>query len=60
MERLGLNPISETLGVMRSKDAPSMYTAPFDNGLVNYQVLADHPVVWVAEIIWLNEGSSGG
>ncbi|MGH7877006.1 MAG: hypothetical protein ACRENM_04965 [Candidatus Dormibacteraceae bacterium] len=44
--------------MMRSKDAPAMYTAPFDSGLVNYQVLADHPVVWVAEIIWLNEGSS--
>jgi len=53
LERLSLNPTDRKLGVLQTEDAPATYTAPFDAALLTYQVLADHPVIWVAQITWL-------
>ena len=43
-------------------DLPQTYTAPFDFAVVMFQVLADYPVIWVAQITWLKaflEGAEG-
>jgi len=54
MERLSRNPRDPEIAIVLSRDAPATYTAPFDDGLVEYQILADHPWLWVSRIIWLD------
>lgn len=56
MERLTRNPKDPELAIVPSKDAPGTYSAPFDDGLVEYQILADHPWLWVSRIAWLDPG----
>jgi hypothetical protein len=47
MERLSRNPKDPELAITPSKDAPETYSAPFDESLAEYQILADHP--WLGE-----------
>ena len=54
MEQLSRNPRDPALAIVASKDAPATNTVPFDDGLAEYQILADHPWLWVSRIIWLD------
>ena len=56
MEELTRDPNSPDVAIFPSRDAPKTFTAPFDDGLVEFQVLADHPLLWVSRIIWLDAG----
>ncbi len=58
MERLSRKPNDQSLAIVASKDAPATFTAPFDDGLAEYQVLGDHPWIWVSRIIWLDANQS--
>ena len=54
MERLSRNPRDPELAIVPSKDAPDTFTAPFDDGLAEFQILKEHPWLWVSRIVWLN------
>lgn len=54
MERLSRNPKDPELAITPSMDAPATFTAAFDEGLAEYQILADYPMLWVSRIIWLD------
>lgn len=42
------------LGVRELKDhGPSMFTAPFDDGLLLYQVMSDYPIIKLVQVTWL-------
>jgi len=55
MEQLSRNPKDPALMIVASKDAPETYSVAFDEGLAEYQVLADHPLIWVSRIRWLDQ-----
>jgi hypothetical protein len=44
------------LGVLPLKDPrlAGAYTAPFDNGLLVYQVMADYPIIMLIQVSWLD------
>jgi len=54
MEKLSRNPHDPELAITPSKDSPHTYSALFDDGLVEFQDLADYPLLWVSRIIWLD------
>jgi hypothetical protein len=63
LDHLAVNPTDPMVGVAPVRDdLPQTYTAPFDFAVVMFQVLADYPVIWVAQITWLKaflEGAEG-
>jgi hypothetical protein len=54
MEQLSRDAKNPELAIVPSKDAPHTFTAPFDEALVEFQDLADYPLLWVSRIIWLD------
>ena len=45
-----------TPGVLATKDGyPGMFTAPFDDALVVFQVMADHPLVDLHHVHWMKK-----
>jgi hypothetical protein len=45
-------------GLPVKDDLPSTFSASFDEAVMMYQVLADHPVIWVSQITWLEDFTS--
>lgn len=39
---------------------PNGFTAPFDAGLVAYQIMRDQPVVVLVDVFWLDEADGPG
>ncbi len=46
-------------GLPVKDDLPSMFSASFDEAVMMFQVPADHPVIWVSQITWLEDFTSG-
>jgi hypothetical protein len=46
-----------SLGIMELKDPtkPNGFTAPFNRGLVAYQVTKDFPLIKLVDVFWLDE-----
>lgn len=57
LEQICLNPKGWGLP-LKDNVPPSAFTASFDQAVMLYQVLADHPVVWVLQITWLEDFAS--
>lgn len=53
MYRLAKNPRDKAAGALPSRDGtPGGWTAPFDDALLFYQVLADHPHFYLLLVRW--------
>jgi hypothetical protein len=60
LERLMVGPYPDDdpdLGVLPLQDPtkPNGFTAPFDRGLVAYQVTVDIPAIRLVDVFWLDE-----
>lgn len=49
---------SPGLGILPVQDdtKPNGFTAPFDAGLLAYQVMRDMPVIKLVDVFWMKEG----
>lgn len=56
LDQICANPPGPGLPV--KDDLPSMFAASFDDAVMMFQVLADHPVIWVSQIAWLEDFAS--
>lgn len=45
---------------MQDPDMPNAFTAPFDAGLLSYQVMKDHPLVVLIDVFWIDEPEGAG
>lgn len=52
LDRLTRNPRDRRAGVLPLKSRPGGYTAPFDDALLVYSVLADYPRIELLLIVW--------
>jgi hypothetical protein len=65
LDRLVLGPYPDddpSLGVLPLQDPykPNGFTAPFDGGLVCYQVTEDIPTVKLVDVFWMPRGDEPG
>lgn len=56
-ESLSENPYGTSIGVRPLKGlnfTPQMYSVPFDDALLVFQVMADHPVILLIHVTWVD------
>jgi len=56
LEQLATDPRGGAPGILTAKrwPDPSLFSAPFDDGLVLYQVMADQPLVKLIDVLFLS------
>ena len=54
MDRLTRNPRDRRAGVRPLKAAPGGHTAPFDQAILVYRVLADYPRIELLHVVWIS------
>jgi hypothetical protein len=55
IESLAENPFGTSIGVRPLKGldfSPQMYSVPFDDALLVFQVMADYPIILLVHITW--------
>lgn len=40
---------------LQEESTPNSFTAPFNQGLLAYQVMRDHPIIKLVDVFWLTD-----